>query len=162
MPMLYCPRCEGEYLASVTICASCDVALVPDLAAAVHEADAMPEVSDLECVRAASMGWAQGLSDRLAQAGISHRIEAVGDDDDESLREQPNALLPYGVWVLPADLERARAIDDEYLRGQIPDLPTAEPGSSEAAADQCPACGDSVSESATECPGCGLVLLVEG
>jgi len=128
MSMLYCPRCESEYLASVTMCASCDVELVPDLSAAVREADQMPPVSQLECVRAASIGWAQGLSDHLAEAGISHRIQAVGDDDDdESLREQPNALLPYGVWVLPADLERARAIDDEYLRGQIPDLPGAGP-----------------------------------
>ena len=123
----------------------------------------MPPTSELSCVRAASMGWAQGLSERLAEAGISHRIEAVrdeADDDDETLREQPNALHPYGVWVLEADLERARGIDDEFLRGQIPDLPTESPDI-EAADDCCPACGGEVPENASECPGCGLVILFE-
>lgn len=159
--VLYCPRCESEFLASATECAECGVALVADLTAVVH--DQMPPVSELSCVRAASMGWAQGLSERLAEAGISHRIEAVRDetDDDEQLREQPNALLPYGVWVLETDLERARGIDDEFLRGQIPDLPTDGPDVA-AAEDCCPACGDEVPENVGECPGCGLVILLEG
>jgi hypothetical protein len=138
--MLYCPECESEFLASASECADCGVALVPDLAAAAREASALPPVSELSLVRAASVGWAQGLSERLADAGISHRIQAVGDDDDETLRERPNALLPFGVWVLEADLERARSIDDEFLRGQIPDLPEEGPDPSlEAADDQCPA-----------------------
>ena len=159
--MLYCPRCESEFLASASRCESCGVDLVADLATVVHEADQMPPISELVCVRAASLGWAQGLSQSLAEAGISHRIEAVRDDgDDDSLREQPNARLPYGVWVLEVDLVRARAIDEDYLRGQIPDLP------SEAAEvvegdGGCPACGDPVPEDASECPGCGLALLFD-
>lgn len=160
--MLYCPRCESEFVPSATRCESCDVALVADLTAVVYEADEMPPTRELVCVRAASMGWAQGLSTSLAASGISHRIEAVGDDDgDESLREQPNALLPYGVWVLEADLERARAIDDDYLRGQIPDLPD-EGADVEGADGGCPACGDPVPESAGECPGCGLAMIGDG
>ena len=31
--------------------------------------------------------------------------------------------------------------------------------SAEGIDDSCPACGESISESATECPGCGLALL---
>jgi len=161
--VLYCPECESEFLASATECADCGVPLVADLATVVHEAEQMPPTGELSCVRAASMGWAQGLSERLALAGISHRIEVVRDEaeDDETLREQPNTLLPYGVWVLASDLERARGIDDEFLRGQIPDLPT-EGSELEAAEGRCPACGDEVPENAGECAGCGLVFLFEG
>lgn len=155
--MLYCPQCESEFLASASECVDCGVALVADLAAAVH--DQMPPTSELSLVRAASVGWAQALSERLAEAGISHRIEAVGgDDEDETLREQPSVLLPYGVWVLEADLSRARGIDEEFLRGQIPDLP-AQGSDLEHGDDRCPACGEELSPSASECPGCGLALL---
>ena len=158
--MLYCPECESEYLASVTHCASCEVPLVADLAAAVREADQMPPIEELSLVRAASLGWAQGLSSSLAEAGVSHRIQAVGDDDDddERLSQQPNAHLPYGVWVLEADLPRARRIDEDYMRGQIPDMPAEGPELG-AEGDGCPACGDPVPESASECPGCGLAIL---
>ena len=34
----------------------------------------MPGIADLTCVRAASVSWAQALSQRLSKAGISHRI----------------------------------------------------------------------------------------
>jgi hypothetical protein len=160
--MLYCPRCESEFVPSASRCESCDVALVSDLAAVVDQVDEMPPINELVCVRAASMGWAQGLSESLAEAGISHRIEAVRDDeDDDALSEAPNARLPFGVWVLEADLVRARSIDEDYLSGQIPDLPT-EGTDDEAAGDACPACGDAVPESASECPGCGLAMIFDG
>jgi hypothetical protein len=122
----------------------------------------MPPISELVCVRAASLGWAKGLSQSLAEAGISHRIEAVrDDDDDDALSEAPNARLPYGVWVLEADLARSRDIDEDYLRGQIPDLPS-EGTDVDMADDGCPACGESVPDSADECPGCGLALAFDG
>ena len=64
------------------------------------------------------------------------------------------------MWVLPADLERSRVIDEEFLRGQIPDLPVEGPELA-GGDDACPACGEAAPADAAECPGCGLVLIVE-
>ena len=99
---LFCPECRAEYLASATVCADCDVALVSEAALERAAADDLPPESELHCVRASALGWARRLSDLLAEAGISHRIEAAQDDDDGSVR-RPGANLPYGVYVRGED-----------------------------------------------------------
>jgi hypothetical protein len=122
--------------------------------------EALPPASELTCIRAASVAWAQALSERLAHSGISHRIEAVGDDEaDESVRRQPSHRLPYGVYVRSADVEAAAAIDEAFFREQIPDLPEGHGalGAPEVP-EGCPACGEPAGPDAAECPSCGLVL----
>ncbi len=148
---LFCPQCGGEYLATALECADCRIPLVHELA----EVEELPLVDELTCVRAASIGWAQQLSGRLAEAGISHRIQVVDDDGQEDVRRTPNQRLPFGVYVLEADLAAARGIDEEHMRGEIPDLPDeldAPPG------EGCPACGADFAADAAECPDCGLAL----
>ena len=158
---LFCPRCRCEYLGSVLVCADCGVELVPEHSLESLGRDEMPGIADLTCVRAASVSWAQALSQRLAKAGISHRIEAVPDEaEGEGVRGEPDALLPYGVWVLEADLPAAREVDEDFLRSQIPDLPEDLSAHAPAGEDQCPACGTAVSQDAQECPDCGLVLVI--
>lgn len=156
---LFCPECRAEYLASATTCADCDVPLVPEASLESAAAQALPPASELHCVRAAALGWARRLSDLLAEAGISHRIEVAQDDDDGSVR-RPGANLPYGVYVRAEDLEAATEVDAEFMRSQIPDLdPDAGAAEAEDGDERCPACGAEVGADAGECPDCGLVLL---
>jgi hypothetical protein len=157
---LFCPRCESEYMPSVSECADCGVALVTESQLGERSAEVLPEVRELVLIRASSVGWAQNLSALLADAGISHRIEAVrGGDEDDLVRRRPNDLLPFGVYVRGEDEQAARAIDAAHLRSEIPDLPDEVEGSHDAEA--CPACGTAVAPGATECADCGLALAFE-
>jgi hypothetical protein len=157
---LFCPRCRSEFLATATRCAECAAALVPESALGEAAVEEMPPIEELVCVRAASMSWAQGLSERLAAAGISHRIEVAHDDEDDGSVRRPGHNLPYGVYVTRQDADAAAAVDAAFTEYQIPDLP----GEGETGAlsdDACPACGAAVTAATAECPECGIVLLVE-
>ena len=94
---------------SATRCVECDVALVAEHALEDHRPEELPPVSELVCIRASAVGWAQALSERLAEAGISHRIEVASDDEEEGSARRPGANLPYGVYVRPQDAQRAAA-----------------------------------------------------
>ena len=158
---LFCPRCRCEYLGNVLECADCGVELVPEHSLEALGRAEMPPIAELTCIRSASVGWAQALSQQLSKAGISHRIEAVPDEaEGEGVRGEPDALLPYGVWVLEADLPAAREVDENFLRSQIPDLPEDLSAHEPAGDEQCPACGTAVSQDAQECSDCGLVLVI--
>jgi len=160
---LFCPRCRCEYLGGVLECSDCGVELVSEYALEQVQAEELPPISELACVRAASVGWAQGLSRLLSSTGIAHRIEAVPENEEaESVRGEPGGLLPYGVWVREADLPAAREVDEAYLRSQIPDLPEDLSGPEPGGEEQCPACGTAVASDAEECPDCGLVLVIAG
>lgn len=158
LPPKVCPECREEYLHSAERCVHCDVALVlPD--DAEEAASTLPPAAELHCVRAASVGWAMALSDRLREAGIAHRIQAVGDDSDgDGSARRPGQNLPYGVYVLEADLRAATEIDTSHMSSQIPDLPEGFEIDRGEVDDACPACGDPVDVDAAECPGCGLAL----
>jgi hypothetical protein len=98
------------------------------------------------------------LSEHLVEAGIPHRIQAATSDADEGEQRKPGQNLPYGVYVLAEHEEAAARIDLAHTGRQIPDVPE-DFGQSEISADDCPACGESISPTATECPDCGLALL---
>lgn len=156
--MRVCPECGEEYLPTVDRCADCRVALVAagvePVAVAPRE---LPPASQLVCLRTASLGFAQGLSDLLSEAGITHRLEA----DPTSREGEHNARrpdsLPFGVFVREQDLAAAREVDREFMRRQFPDV--SEEPSAGAAGEGCPACGAAVAADAVECPECGLALL---
>ncbi|HEX5065304.1 MAG TPA: hypothetical protein VFY49_04260 [Myxococcota bacterium] len=154
-----CPECGEEYLPTVVQCVHCRVALVapggtaPDAPSQVE----LPPVAQLVCIRTSSLDWAQGLSERLSEAGITHRLEAQPTSREGEQNARRPDSMPYGVYVLERDAADAREIDQEHMRSQIPDLP--EEGVSEAAGEGCPACGAAVAADAAECPECGLALL---
>jgi hypothetical protein len=157
---LFCPECGSEYLWTATRCAQCDVALVRADALDASQGNEMPPASELVCIRAASLGWVRGLSERLADAGVSHRLEAAVDDADGSQR-RPGANLPYGVYVRQEDVAVALRVDAEHARAQIPDLEVgaaavAESSLDEAEGEGCPACGAALGPADEECPDCGL------
>ena len=150
-----CPECGEEYVSTALRCAECGVDLVAAGAAPRVSPRELPPIAELACVRAASLDIARDLSERLSEAGISHRIEVAADLASEGALQRPGANLPYGVYVRAGDLPAARQIDHAYLRSQIPDLPAEV----EAGGEGCPACGAPVAPDATECPDCGLALI---
>ena len=154
----FCPACRAEYLWTATTCAECGVALVAaDALEAVTE-EGLPAISELVCVRAASVGWARALSQRLAEAGISHRIEVAHDLGEDGSERRPGANLPFGVYVLPEDAEAAAEVDAEFMQSQLPDLARDSAlAASAAELEHCPACGADTG-AAAECPDCGLAL----
>ena len=159
VPPVYCPECRSEYLGTASVCVDCDVSLVGE-AELDEYAKTLPATSELVCIRAASVSWAQGLSERLAAEGISHRIEAASDDDDGSVR-RPVAKRPDGVYVRSEDVEVASRVDAVFIRSQIPDLPVeAEVFGGAAGPEVCPACGAEIGSGVSECSACGLALSV--
>jgi hypothetical protein len=159
--MRVCPECGEEYLPTVDQCIHCRVALVAAGAAPAPAPRELPPASQLLCIRAASLGFAQRLSQMLSDAGITHRLEALERDAEgpapSAAARGRFAEMPYGVFVREEDAAAAREVDQAHMRLQIPDLPdeTVEA----AAGEGCPACGAAVAADAAECPECGLALL---
>jgi hypothetical protein len=151
-----CPSCGAEYVWTATTCSDCGVALVAGGSLETRTHEGLPPISELVCVRAASVGWARALSERLAEAGISHRIEVAHDDGDDGAERRPGVNLPFGVYVLPADLEAAAEVDAEFMQSQLPDL-SRDAGAAPVDPESCPACG-AATGGAAECPDCGLAL----
>lgn len=157
---VFCPECRAEYLWSATLCAECEVALVPASELDGSASEELPPVSELVCIRAAAVGWCRALSEHLVEAGISHRIEVAESDDEDGSVRRPGANLPYGVYVRPEDVGAASEVDAAFMRRQIPDMPEAEGGEA-GADDTCPACGEATGPGVQECPECGLALLFD-
>ena len=158
MPTRVCPDCGEEYVSTVLACPDCGVALqASDGLAPVRRPHELPPVAQLVCVRTGSLSFAQGLSERLSRAGITHRLELEPDSlEGEANARRPDSM-PYGVYVREHDAGRAREIDAIHMRSQFPDMPDVPEGAS--VGDACPACGAVAAPDATECPDCGLALL---
>jgi hypothetical protein len=155
----HCPDCGEEYVRAATECVECRVPLVSGASAGVVSPGELPPIAQLVCLRAASLAFARGLSEQLAQAGISHRIEAAHEEGEEVALRRPGANLPYGVYVRSADVPAALEVDREYLRTAIPDLP---PDAEQASGEEvCPACGAALAPDAAECSDCGLTLVAD-
>jgi predicted amidophosphoribosyltransferase len=148
-----CPRCREEYVATVERCATCDVPLVAAAEVTFEAAGDLPPTAQLVRVRVEHPSWIETLAVRLAEQGIPSRVELVASDRPATR----GAPAPCALFVRPEDAERARAIDAELLRSQLPDLP--EDVSSEwSEAEACPACGAALEPEAAECAGCGLAF----
>jgi hypothetical protein len=148
-----CPRCREEYVATVERCAACDVPLVAAASAVFEAPEALPPAAELVRVRVEHPSWIETLAEHLAAEGIPSRVELVAADRPATR----GAPAPCALFVRPGDAERARAIDAELLRSQLPDLP--EDVSSEwSEAEACPACGAPLEAEAVECAGCGLAF----
>ncbi len=156
----HCPECGEEYVRAATECVECRVPLVSGASAGVAPAGELPPIAQLVCLRAASLAFARGLSEHLARAGISHRIEAAHEEGEGVALRRPGANLPYGVYVRSADVEAAVEVDREYMSRAIPDLP-AGAGEEATGEEACPACGAALAPDAAECSDCGLTLVAD-
>ncbi len=155
LPPKLCPECEEEYLHTASVCVHCDVPLVLSTDLERERPAELPPSAELHCIRVATPAWALGLSERLEQAGVPHRVEAMTPQERAARRGPTGAVC--GVYVLGEDAARAAEIDAGYLQTQLPDL--AGGGAAEPLAeDSCPACGEPLDAVAPECPGCGIAF----
>ena len=153
LPPKHCPQCGAEYVHSVAICADCGVALVHDRLAPMVED--LPPASQLQRVRTATLSWSRSFSERLAEAGIAHRVELEPDPDGSQQATRGERLC--SVFVRDADAALAARLDAEHLRSQIPDVPE-DFADMTASEDACPACGEPADLAAAECASCGLAF----
>lgn len=153
LPPKRCPECGEEYVHTVLVCADCGVALV--LAGETIPTRELPPTSELVRVRTATRSWAHDFSERLAEAGIGHRVE-LEDEPGRRAGFAHDAQL-CSVFVRAEDGEEAARLDAEYLHSQIPDVPE-DYARRAAEADRCPACGEPADLAAPECPSCGLAF----
>jgi len=155
----HCPECGEEYVSTAMQCVECRVPLVAGESGGIAPAEELPPVAQLVCLRAATLAFVRGLSEQLAQAGISHRIEAAHDEGEEVAVRRPGGNMPYGVYGRRDDLEAAVEVDREFMRQSIPDL---EAGAAQTTGEEgCPACGAPLVPDAAECSDCGLALAAD-
>jgi len=151
-----CPECGDEYTLQASECAECRVALV--LPSQLEEApppESFPETDRLVCVRVGPIAWTRALSAALEQLEIRHRVEPDHRTPEEGGvdRGEFDGADVFGAWVMPSDLERAKAVDAEVFVHVL----GGETGAPEASDDEvCPACQSPLAVDALECPDCGL------
>lgn len=149
-----CPGCREEFTLVATECAACELALVfPDALAPAPEAEDLPDIEALECVRVGPLPWTRALSQALSQAGIGHRVErdTRSAEDGGVGRGRFDGQDVFATWVRPEEHADASTIDRALFAHFEPDA--AEPAGED---DVCPACGDPLAPEVVECPGCGL------
>ncbi len=149
-----CPECGEDFLPHTEMCSDCGVPL--RLASELPEdggPEGLPDISALVLIRAEGPAWIEALAGRLRADGIPSRVEII-DPERHGARSGLTGSA-CGLFVREEDAARARAIDAEVEREQIPDLPSE--GDTEAGEDACPACGTATA-GASECPDCGLFL----
>jgi len=150
-----CPECGEEFLHTAQTCSDCGVPLrLASEVAAAGGVAGLPAASELVLIRAEGPAWIESLANALRIEDIPSRIEII-DPEQHGARSGVSGSA-CGLFVREVDLARAREIDAEVEREQIPDLPAE---SAPAVADDgCPACGHRVVPEARECPDCGLFL----
>jgi hypothetical protein len=104
-------------------------------------------------------GRIKSLIDRLVAAGVAvEPLDDLGAGDPDIEIELGGRGPLVAVRVLRADLERARAVEAEWLRERHPDdsAPLALEGN---AAEACPACGALLTiGDASRCAACGAEI----
>ena len=151
-----CPRCKVGFAPDTVLCPICKIPLASEEELEDESEDEVEEtpapviladdLSSLEKLRTGATDWIHHLQDKLAEAGIPHRIEL-----------SEHRLTVCSVYVRPEDLPRAKDIDDKVFAQEVPDaegIPRAE----ELDFWSCPGCGSRLGEKDLECSSCGLVL----
>ncbi len=147
-----CPRCKVGFAPDTAICPICRVSLVSE-DEFEDEPEETPEpilldddLSSLKELRQADVAWIHHLQDKLAEAGIPHRIE----------QSNPPHMF-FSIYVLPEDLPRAKDVDEKLFAVEVPDggeMPHVEDLDYSA----CPGCGNRLGENDLKCGSCGLDL----
>jgi hypothetical protein len=149
---VFCPQCKVGFAPDTAICPICKIPLVSE-----DEFEAEPgeipepviledDLSSLKELRTADVNWIHHLQNKLAEAGIPHRIE---------LSDPLHGF--FAVYVRPDDLPRAKDIDDKVFEVEVPGsegMPQVE----NLDFWSCPGCGNRLGENDLKCSSCGLVL----
>ena len=110
---MYCPNCEAEYTAGITICKDCNLALVDQLTPET----ALHDKSDADMVLLASFkfsGEAQMLQELLEKNGVSSYVQ--GATDTIAI---PSGFNDAALFVDERDLEKAKVLYTEYFESEI-------------------------------------------
>jgi predicted amidophosphoribosyltransferase len=162
-----CPRCGSEYQLWVERCLDCDEPLVHGregegtaIAEPKLELDELAYPNECVHLRTAPPAWIGQLSEDLDEAGIRHWVSPPKWRSDPSL------------YVLPADLEAAQAIDQQRYAMEMPDLthemdqearigrpPRRKTAEYDPEVKVCPSCGDEYQLWAEKCADCGVPLV---
>jgi RNA polymerase subunit RPABC4/transcription elongation factor Spt4 len=149
---VFCPKCKVGFAPDTTICPICKIPLASE-DEFEDEPGEIPEpvmidddLSSLKELRTADPAWIYHLQDKLAEAGIPHRIE----------QSEPPSML-FSVYVRPKDLPSAKDIDKKVFAIEVPDS-----GGMTHVEDLdfslCPGCGNRLGENDLKCSSCGLDL----
>jgi hypothetical protein len=151
-----CPRCKIGCSPDTALCPICNIPLVSEDRFEDEPEDEYEETPvaviltddllSLKELRAANPEWIYHLQEKLAEAGIPHRIEI-----------SKHRLTRCTVYVRQEDLVKAKEIDDKVFAQEVPD---GERMSRPEDLDfwTCPGCGNRLGEKDLKCSSCGLVL----
>jgi len=123
---MYCPNCEAEYQAGITVCKDCNIALVEQLTpeTAVHDH------SDAAMVLLASFkfsGEAQMLQELLENNDVRSYVQGATETIGVS-----SGFNDATVFVDERDLDKAKQLYTDYFDSEV-DLPEDEDLSDEPA-----------------------------
>ena len=155
MQVKRCPSCGGEFFASVTECADCEVPLVsPEEYGRGKRsaAGSLDPAAGTVVVREGQKEWIEELAEVLRSSGVACRIGLAPGCSPGGCG------TTYRILVMEEDYRTALAVVETYYRDMYPELAEAQAGMSEGA---CPACGHKAGMDAPVCPECGLVLVME-
>ncbi len=149
---VFCPKCKVGFAPDTAICPICKVSLFSE-DEFEDEPEEIPEpilldddLSSLKELRQADVAWIHHLQDKLAEAGIPHRIEQF---------DPPHMF--FSIYVLPDDLPRAKDIDQKVFAEEVPDT-EGMPHVEDLDFSACPGCGNRLGENDLTCSSCGLDL----
>ena len=146
-----CPQCKVGFAPDTAVCPICKISLVSEDEPGEPPAPVIltDDLSSLEGLRTADLDWIHHLQNKLAEAGIPHRVELVELSD-------PRQKF-FSVYIRPEDHTRAREIDAKVFGVEVPEA-EGMPRVEELDFWSCPACGNRLGEKDLKCSNCGLVL----
>jgi len=149
---VFCPKCNVGFAPDTAVCPICKIPLTSE-EEFEDETGEIPEpvlldddLSSLKELRTAGVDWIHHLQDKLAEAGIPHRIE----------QSHPPRML-FSVYVRPKDLPAAKDIDEKVFATEVPDSEGI-PHLEDLDFSSCPGCGNRLGDNDLKCSNCGLDL----
>ena len=149
---VFCPKCNVGFAPDTAVCPICKVPLTSqdeyedDVDETPEPVIIDDELSSLKELRTAGVDWIHHLQDKLAEAGIPHRIE----------QSHPPRML-FSIYVRPEDLPRAKDSDEKVFALEVPDS-EGMPHLEDLDFSSCPGCGNRLGENDLTCSSCGLDL----
>jgi hypothetical protein len=155
-----CPSCGGEFQQWVERCPDCAVPVgsgAPDAMTPARVGVELPPARELVCLQRGDPRVLHEVAERLQAAGLSCRIDAHPPEEPIRLggRRGAGVATPFGLYVLPADVEAAQRVRAQHARETLPDAEGYEVAAG-TELSACPACGEPIADAATSCDGCGL------
>ena len=150
---MFCPTCRSEFRVGIVWCANCEV----DLVESIPEEDPFKDVDSmakhLEGAVLVQLIAGDQTALREVQATLASNQVATIFGQDESPSARPGR---FALLTSEEDAPRAREFLTERWQQSVNEEGLG--NSDELNADECPACGAALSETAEECAECGLFV----